>query len=156
MGAATPLAGRPKVTSAVALNRSASDSFSIAEVVDLAEQGYLRVPHFQRAFVWDASDVRALFDSLYRGFPIGTLLLWKRHGPPGTAWFGPLRLEVPERADALWVVDGQQRVTSLLGALSQRFRKADDRFEVYFDLVSERFIGVRRGAAPPRAMPVRE
>ncbi|MEV8436175.1 DUF262 domain-containing protein [Actinosynnema sp. NPDC051121] len=138
------------------LNRSGSDSYSITQVVSLAESGYLRVPSFQRSFVWGSSDVRALFDSLYRGFPVGTLLLWQRYGPPGDISFGPLTLDVAERTDALWVVDGQQRVTSLLGSLSRRFEGVDERFEVYFDLASERFINPRRGVVPPRSMPVRD
>ncbi|HEX6074776.1 MAG TPA: DUF262 domain-containing protein [Micromonosporaceae bacterium] len=125
-------------------------------MVKLAEDGYLRVPSFQRSFVWNSGDVRALFDSLYRGFPIGTLLLWQRYGPAGSISFGPLQLEAPEVTHALWVVDGQQRVTSLLGTLSSRFGGVDERFEVYFDLASEKFINPRRGIVPPRAMPVRE
>jgi uncharacterized protein with ParB-like and HNH nuclease domain len=63
------------VTSGAALNKSGSGSYSIAEVVKLAQEGYLRVPLFQRSFVWNSGDVKALLDSLYRGFPIGTLLL---------------------------------------------------------------------------------
>lgn len=144
------------MTPGAALNRSGSDSYSIAEVVKLAEEGYLRIPLFQRSFVWNSGDVKALFDSLYRGFPIGTLLLWQRHGPAGVTSFGPLELEAPEITHALWVVDGQQRVTSLLGTLSPRFREVDERFEVYLDLASERFINPRRGIVPPRAIPVRE
>ena len=133
------------MTPGAALNRSGSDSYSIAEVVKLAEEGYLRIPLFQRSFVWNSGDVKALFGSLYRGFPIGTLLLWQRHGPAGVTSFGPLELEAPEITHALWVVDGQQRVTSLLGTLFPRFREVDERFEVYLDLASERFINPRRG-----------
>lgn len=140
----------------VAVNKSRSGAFSIAEVVALAETGHLRVPSFQRSFVWGGADVRDLFDSLYRGFPVGTLLLWEREGRAGEVAFGPLRLEVPERTDAYWVVDGQQRVTSLVGALSEIYLGADERFDVYFDLATERFINPRRGIVPPRAMPVRE
>jgi hypothetical protein len=43
-----------------------------------------------------------------------------------------------------------------LGTLSPRFKDVDERFEVYFDLASEKFINPRRGVVPPRAMPVRE
>ena len=96
--------------------------FDVPELVKLAADGVLRIPSFQRAFVWDASDVRQLFDSLYRGFPVGAILLWRKEGPAGLVSFGPIRGEVPERADALWVVDGQQRATSLFGALSPDWR----------------------------------
>ena len=55
------------------LEKSGSSSFSIPEIVAAAEIGRIRVPTFQRQFVWNAGDVRDLFDSLYRGFPVGTL-----------------------------------------------------------------------------------
>jgi hypothetical protein len=55
---------------------------------------------------------------MYRGFPIGTLLFWKRKGEAGRVQLGLIDLEVPEQADALWIVDGQQRVTSLVGSLA--------------------------------------
>ncbi|HZN18196.1 MAG TPA: DUF262 domain-containing protein [Micromonosporaceae bacterium] len=122
----------------------------------MAAEGSIRVPTFQRSFVWDASDVRKLFDSIYRGFPIGTILLWRNEGPAGEVALGPVVLPVPRRTDALWVVDGQQRVTSLFGALAPTATGVDDRFEVYFDLATSRFVNPRRGLVPPRSIPVRE
>jgi hypothetical protein len=138
------------------LSQTSSGSFGIPELVALARQGKLRVPTFQRSFVWDASDVRQLFDSLYRGFPIGTVLLWRRPAEAGPISFGPIEIEVDAASDALWVVDGQQRITSLLGALSPDHKGVDDRFEVYFDLATQRFINPRRGVVPSRSVPVRE
>jgi hypothetical protein len=137
------------------LNQTSSRSFGIPELVTLAGQGLLRVPTFQRSFVWDAADVRQLFDSLYRGFPIGTVLLWRRPGEAGSISFGPVEIEVDAAAEALWVVDGQQRITSLFGALSSAHQGVDDRFEVYFDLETQRFVNLRRGVAAGRAVPVR-
>jgi hypothetical protein len=58
-------------------------------------------------------------------------------------------------ADALWVVDGQQRITSLFGALSPVHQGVDDRFEVYFDLAAQTFVNPRRGTVPSRSVPVR-
>jgi hypothetical protein len=139
-----------------ALTQTSSGSFGIPELVALAGQGRLRVPTFQRSFEWDADDVRQLFDSLYRGFPIGTVLLWQRPGEPETISFGPIELEVGAAADALWVVDGQQRITSLFGALSPDHQGTDSRFEVYFDLETQRFVNPRRGVVSSRSVPVRE
>lgn len=144
------------MTSGVPLDGSGSGSYSIPELVRMAAEGSIRIPTFQRSFVWDASDVRRLFDSIYRGFPIGTILLWRNEGPAGHVSLGPIKLVVPRRTDALWVVDGQQRITSLFGALSPTTKNADDRFEIYFDLATSRFINPRRGGVPPRAIPVRE
>jgi hypothetical protein len=139
----------------VALEASGSTAYGIPDLVRLAREGSIRVPTFQRSYVWDAADVRSLFDSLYRGFPVGTLLLWRRRGPAGRVALGPLSLDVEERESALWVVDGQQRIVSLVGALSPGFEGVDGRFEVYFDFATRSFVNPRRGVVNPRSMPVR-
>jgi Protein of unknown function DUF262 len=138
------------------LDHSGSVSFTIPDIVDLAAEGAIRVPTFQRSFVWDAKDVRDLFDSLYRGFPVGTLLLWRHRAPAGKVTLGPITFDVPENPSALWVVDGQQRITALFASLSPDHRGMDERFEVHFDLAAERFVNPRRGAVPSRSIPVRE
>lgn len=138
------------------LDDSGSRSYRIPQLVSLAGEGSIRVPTFQRAFVWDAGDVRDLFDSFFRGFPVGTLLLWRRHGSAGPINLGPIQLDGHENQKALWVVDGQQRIISIFGALSSDCKNVDDRFEVYFDLASGRFINPRRGVVPPRSIPVRD
>ncbi len=81
----------------------------IADVVrhiDDATLGLLNVPEFQRKYVWRPSKVAALVDSLWREYPIGTLLLWESaYDSPQTA--------LGNQGRKLWIVDGQQRVTSL-------------------------------------------
>jgi Protein of unknown function DUF262 len=144
------------VTIGLPLDASGSGIFSIPEIVRLAGEGSIRVPKFQRSFVWKAKDVLRLFDSIYRGFPIGTILLWRHDAPAGEVELGPIKFAVQETTNALWVVDGQQRITSLFGALSPDWALADDRFEVYFDLSSSKFTNPRRGVLPRRALPVRE
>ncbi|HEX3827278.1 MAG TPA: DUF262 domain-containing protein [Sporichthyaceae bacterium] len=138
------------------LDRLGSTSYTAADLVSMAADGEIRVPTFQRQYVWDDRDVRNLFDSIFRTFPIGTLLLWKRHAAAGKVALGPIQFDVPEASGALWVVDGQQRVTSLFGALAPGHAGVDDRFEVYFDLRSRRFVTARRGVVPAHAIPVRE
>lgn len=138
------------------LDGSESGIFSIPEIVQYAGEGSIRVPTFQRQFVWGAKDVRDLFDSLYRGFPVGTLLLWRQEAPAGTVALGPIELQVSKNSNAFWVVDGQQRITSLFAALSPNHKGVDERFEIYFDLATEKFINSRHGAASPRSIPVRE
>jgi hypothetical protein len=82
---------------------------NIAEVVDHIDDstlGNLNVPEFQRKYVWRPSKVSDLVDSLWRGYPIGTLLLWESvYDSPRTA--------LGTQGRKLWIVDGQQRVTSL-------------------------------------------
>jgi hypothetical protein len=124
-------------------------------VVSLAERGLLRIPLFQRSFVWDTGDVRALFDSIWRGFPIGTLLLWKHPAEAGRVAFGPFELDAPKQPEALWVVDGQQRVSTLVGALSPQAQEVDPIFEVCFDLRRARFVHATRRPQPHWWLPVR-
>ena len=138
------------------LDRSGASNFSIPAIVALAGEGGIRVPTFQRDFAWQAEDVRQLFDSIYRGFPIGTLLLWRQEAPGGIVTLGPISLDVPKNSSAFWVVDGQQRITSLFAALSPLHANIDDRFEIYFDLETQKFNNARHGKIPLRAIPVRD
>ncbi|MFD7369246.1 DUF262 domain-containing protein [Nocardiopsis alba] len=138
------------------LAKHGSGSFTITDIIELSRSGVIRIPGFQRMYVWDSRDVLNLFDSLYRGFPVGTVLFWAQPGKKEDVHFGPISVRAEATEKALWVVDGQQRVTSLFGALASDNEGIDDRFEVYFDLSKEKFINPRKGFIPPRAMPVRE
>jgi Protein of unknown function DUF262 len=121
---------------------SAARTFDLEELVNLARDGRIRVPHFQRDFRWESKDVRRLFDSIIRGYPIGSLLLWRRPAPAARITLGALTLDVPERQDALWVVDGQQRLTSLVNALDSEATH-DPRFSLSYDLLKGDFSGPR-------------
>lgn len=138
------------------LEITGSAAISIPELISNARNGTIRIPHFQRSFVWDALDVRNLFDSIYHGFPIGTIILWRRDAPQDIVRFGPIQFPASAVKDALWVVDGQQRIGSLFGSLASEWAGFDSRFDVYFDLATERFINPRRNVVPLRAIPVRE
>ncbi len=138
------------------LELSGSSIVSIPEIIKLAREGVIRIPRFQRPFVWDSSDVRRLFDSIYRGFPVGTVILWRKEATAGAVNFGPIQFDALATKDALWVVDGQQRIISLFGTLASEWTFTDPRFDVYFDLSTKRFINPRRGVVPVRAIPVSE
>lgn len=130
-------------------------TYAIDDIVSLALRGRLRVPRFQRSFVWDGEDVRKLFDSIWRGFPVGTLLLWQHEAPAEPIQFGPLELQAPQVSDALWVVDGQQRVTSLVGALAPDAANVDPRFELCFDLRQAKFVHAGKRPFPLWWLPLR-
>ena len=78
----------------------------IVRHIDDATLGNLNAPEFQRKFVWRPSKVADLVDSLWRGYPIGTLLLWD------SAYDSP-RTALGDQGRKSWIVDGQQLVTSL-------------------------------------------
>lgn len=143
----TPLSRRPQAT-----------AFSIEDLLDRVRRGEVRVPEFQRRLRWKANDVRDLLDSVYRGYPIGTLLFWKREAPATVLHFGPVKLDAPQTAQALWAVDGQQRITALTGVLLHPPLEGDaahDDFALYFDLEKEEFVRPARRAAPsPHWLPM--
>ena len=92
----------------------------VVHLIDLlkrAREGRLRVPNFQRDFVWRRQDIADLFDSIARQYPIGTLFLWGAQPIPRSRCnIGPLRL--PDYQGETWLVlDGQQRLTTLVGVL---------------------------------------
>jgi hypothetical protein len=101
-------------------------------VFDELARGRVRVPEFQRPLRWKYKDNVALFDSLWRGYPIGSLLLWKRPAEAATIQIGASQLLVPAVPEAKWVVDGQQRVTALAAAMME-LPSQDVQYRVYFD-----------------------
>lgn len=117
-----------------------------ADLVAEIRRGLVRIPPFQRGFKWEARDITKLFDSIVRGYPIGNLLLWQRSAPAQRLHVGPLTIEAAAVDVAYWVVDGQQRITSLVGALAAPDDTADSRFRVHLDLDDGSFhtVGVRQ------------
>ncbi|NJL28950.1 MAG: DUF262 domain-containing protein [Thermoanaerobaculia bacterium] len=107
-------------------------------------RGLVRVPKFQRPLKWKSEDVVKLFDSIYRGYPIGSLLFYRRPAPAQRLTVGPVTVDAPEITEAWWVVDGQQRVTALTACLVRpapiptRARNQDP-FAVYFDAEKQGF-----------------
>ncbi|WP_156297534.1 DUF262 domain-containing protein [Mycobacterium paragordonae] len=120
--------------------RSRNDQLKIQELVQLVGEGRIRVPEFQRSFRWAADDVLALFDSILRGYPFGSLLLWKRPAPAAHLKVGALAIDAPAVADALWVVDGQQRITSLVNAVDPVAGDQDERFRIAYSLNERKFV----------------
>lgn len=120
------------------------------DLVSDVRRGLVRIPQFQRNFKWEAADIVTLFDSVLQGYPIGNLLLWQRPAPAAEdVQIGPLTVSAPATESALWVVDGQQRITSLVGALAAAHESADPRFRVHLDLDTGRFHTAGLRQQPP-------
>jgi len=87
----------------------------------------LWLPSFQRRFVWDSVDIKALLDSLFKGNPVGILLLWRSKNPENSDPFA-LKVLVGEgkSSENFLIVDGQQRVLSLLLLLNGWHVKVGD------------------------------
>lgn len=85
---------------------------TVEELVGMIERGELRLPEMQRRYVWRATRVRDLLDSLYRGYPSGAILLWETDEPPPLQEFAVSQQGNPYQSTRL-LLDGQQRLTSL-------------------------------------------
>jgi len=121
---------------------------SVEDLVTAVLRGEVRIPVFQRGLEWQTRHVLELFDSIYRGFPIGSLLLRRAPATASPLHIGPIAVFGTETQHALWVIDGQQRLTSLVAGLGRPQplpTTPDDAFVVYFDPVEQRF------HAPPRS-----
>jgi hypothetical protein len=89
---------------------------SVRELVDMIDRGELRLPELQRRYVWPATRVRDLLDSLYRGYPSGTILVWETNEDVPARDLAIEQRESPFGAYKL-LLDGQQRLTSLTAVL---------------------------------------
>ena len=116
--------------------------YPLVSLIEEIRQGRIALPDIQRPFVWSSTQVRDLFDSMYRGFPVGTLMFWETGAEFGGHQVGGGENEGVPR---LLIVDGQQRLTSLFAVLTGRpvltnryqqnqiriaFRPGDETFEV--------------------------
>lgn len=88
----------------------------IGTLVDMYKRGELRLPEIQRHYVWQATRVRDLLDSLYRGYPSGSILMWETDEPVPTRDFA-IAQENNAFAGRKLLLDGQQRLTSLTAVL---------------------------------------
>jgi hypothetical protein len=117
-------------------------SYPLPAVMDAIDMGVIGLPEIQRPFVWKNTQVRDLFDSMYKGFPVGFLLFWANGASNGHKQIG---IETKQKVPNLLIVDGQQRLTSLYAVVRSRevvtqdytkqrieiaFRPRDGQFEV--------------------------
>jgi hypothetical protein len=95
------------------------DSSRLSDLIKDIEGGVMKVPAFQREFVWPMSLTLKLLDSIARGYPIGTLLFWETDRRLGSMRnIGNAALhDTPEGRLVRYVLDGQQRLTSLFAAV---------------------------------------
>lgn len=119
--------------------RPGATTLDLDDLVELAWSGQIRVPHFQRDFRWTRQDVIRLFDSVVKRYPVGSLLLWRRPAPAQRLTLGALQIDAPQVDQALWVVDGQQRVISLANALHPDGAR-DPRFNLGYDVRVDRIV----------------
>jgi hypothetical protein len=120
-----------------------SEDLKIQELVKLLQEDKFLIPTFQREFVWEPVNILKLWDSIYRFYPIGSILYWETdsylhtHRRIGGFIFPHDEDAVRKFKEWKYILDGQQRATSLLVSLAGgRGRVADDSdfdYTLYFD-----------------------
>jgi hypothetical protein len=104
----------------------------ISTILDHIDSGHMALPEFQRGYVWNGDQVRKLFTSLYLRRPVGGLLVWVTESKTAShRGDGPLAAGVVKL-----LLDGQQRITSLYGAVRGKPPK-------FFDGNAKAFTGLR-------------
>jgi hypothetical protein len=86
---------------------------SLSRLAESVESGELALPEMQRPFVWNNTDVRDLFDSLFRGYPVGNIMTWRTRSED-VKFIGTNEKSLEA---SLLLIDGQQRVTSIYAIL---------------------------------------
>ena len=132
----------------------------LGKLVEQVAAGRIRVPRFQRAFVWRQADLHDLLDSVIRGFPIGSILVWETENAIASApRVGPIEIDHRPSGQVGYLLDGQQRVSTLVGTL----RLPDDaesiedgvNWRLYCDLDSREFLPIPSERVEPKHFPVR-
>lgn len=132
----------------------------LGKLVDRMVAGRIRVPRFQRPFVWKQADVHALLDSVFRGYPIGSVLVWDTDQPiETTPRIGPVTIGAQPDGLVGYLLDGQQRVSTLVGTLRlpDNANATVDQVDwrVYCDLETLEFVRAPGDEVPPHLFPVK-
>jgi hypothetical protein len=108
------------------------------------ETGQIKIPQFQREFVWTMQKSASLIDSIIKGYPIGTFIFWRtKERLRSVRNIGKLDLPEPKQGEFVdYVLDGQQRLTSLFASLKgitlTRENGKEDKFsQIFIDLEAE-------------------
>ena len=118
------------------------DSKKYTDLISEIQKGQIKIPKFQRDFVWSIDKTAKLLDSILKGYPIGTFILWETNERLNDIKnIGNLQLPaIPDDIKVQYVLDGQQRITSLyaafLGASIQKEgeKKITDYGSIFVDL----------------------
>jgi hypothetical protein len=116
-------------------------SSTFSGLISDIEKGQIKIPQFQREFVWNIEKSANLMDSIIKGYPIGTFIFWKtKERLRSVRDIGSFNLPPPIKGDFVnFVLDGQQRLTSLFASLKglkidRGNDKVDDYSNMYIDL----------------------
>lgn len=114
--------------------------YDLSSLISDIKIGDIGLPELQRPFVWKNAKVRNLFDSMYRGFPVGFFLFWEPASMGGARSIGT---DGKQKTPRLLVVDGQQRLTSLYAVMTGtpvvREGYDSEKIEISFNPLQDKF-----------------
>jgi hypothetical protein len=121
-------------------SRLSTDTRGISSLIEDIRRGEIKIPQFQRPFVWNEEQAINLLDSIASHYPIGSLLLWKTSSKLATERnIGDFLLpETDDLTPTDYVLDGQQRLTVIYSCLGAS--QEDSGFAAAYDLEKEEFI----------------
>lgn len=127
---------------------------SVDRVDELARRilsGDILLPKFQRSFVWERDQILALLDSVARGYPIGSVLLWQsRQELRSENRIGDLEIKLPKPDYPVnYLLDGQQRLSTICGAMFWAGGDANSRWNLAYDLRIREFLHLSSTDDPP-------
>jgi len=118
-------------------------SMNFTGVISEIKRGSIRIPDFQRDYIWTSEQVLELVDSVWHGYPIGSILLWKTSQKLNERDPLNLRLsELPKNAERLYLLDGQQRLVTLYAIMHDNLelgKRRKTKYKVFFDLKNKKF-----------------
>ena len=129
---------------------------NIGELIDQLLDGQIVIPSIQRSYVWRENQIPPLLESIYRDYPIGSILIWQ------TSKAIPLKLAalIQQKSQPhipMVLLDGQQRLTSLAWVWKPESRINGKRIDTRFDVTKETFKNPNSVEAKnPLLVPVRE
>jgi len=114
--------------------------YDLGHLISIISLGELALPDIQRPFVWKNAKVRDLFDSMYKGYPIGYLLFWQSGADTNARQIGT---NAKQKVPKMLIVDGQQRLTSLYAVINgihvMRDNYESEAIEIAFSPLREEF-----------------
>lgn len=116
---------------------------NFASLISDIKKGNIRIPNFQRKYIWQPDQVLELLDSVWNGYPIGSILVWETTEKLDE--HNPLKLRLEELSKGKrkqYLLDGQQRLVTLYEVIHNILelgKKRKIEYTIYFDLKKKKF-----------------
>jgi len=118
------------------------NNWRLNDIFKKLEEGSMKIPRFQRAYVWERSKIVMLLNSIYHEYPIGTFFLWETSADMQNFCRDITEFGFPNKPDSSkfsFILDGQQRITSLYVALNGKTLNKTDYSTICFNIEKKEF-----------------